>query len=62
MVRPNLPVAGEKLPPLDQVVAKVPAPVLALLDDLFRAKFTMVRRYPAEVQSAAEGRGTEGAN
>lgn len=43
-----VPVAGEKLPSLDEVVARVPAPVRALLDDLFRAKFTMVRRYPAE--------------
>ncbi len=42
------PVVGEKLPSLDEVVARVPAPLRALLDDLFRAKFTMVRRYPAE--------------
>jgi hypothetical protein len=40
------PVRTEKLPALDELVARVPANVAALLDDLFRAKFTAVRRYP----------------
>ncbi len=35
--------AGE-LPPLDQLVARVPAEVREALDDLFRAKFTRVQR------------------
>jgi hypothetical protein len=48
-------VAGERLPALDEVVARVPAPVLALLDDLFRAKFTTVRRYAAEPAPAGAG-------
>jgi hypothetical protein len=38
-------VTGEKLPSLEEMVARVPADVAALLDDLFRAKFTGVRRY-----------------
>jgi hypothetical protein len=33
-----------ELPPLDQLVARVPAPVRAALEDLFRAKFVRVRR------------------
>jgi hypothetical protein len=36
---------SEKLPALDSLVARVPPEVLGLLDDLFRAKFTGVRRY-----------------
>jgi hypothetical protein len=35
---------GEALPPLEELVARVPPAVLAVLDDLFRAKFTGVRR------------------
>jgi hypothetical protein len=35
--------AGD-LPPLDQLVARVPAEVREALDDLFRAKFTRVQR------------------
>jgi len=35
--------AGE-LPPLDPLVARVPAEVREALDDLFRAKFTRVQR------------------
>jgi hypothetical protein len=46
--------AGEKLPPLDELVARVPAPILGLLDDLFRAKFTGVRRYSAAEQTDRE--------
>jgi hypothetical protein len=35
------------LPPLDELVARIPAPARALIDDLFRAKFVAVRRLPA---------------
>ena len=46
-------VIGDKLPPLDELVGKVPAEVLGLLDDLFRAKFTGVRKF-AVPSAAAE--------
>lgn len=39
---------GDKLPPMEELVARVPPRVLGLLDDLFRAKFTGVRKVPAE--------------
>ncbi|MFY9922922.1 MAG: hypothetical protein WCA95_14235 [Opitutaceae bacterium] len=52
------PVVGEKLPALDDLVARVPAPVLGLLDDLFRAKFTTVRRYSPGDSAAGQGAGT----
>jgi len=42
------PAAQEKLPALDDLVARVPANIRAVLDDLFRAKFTGVRRMPPE--------------
>jgi hypothetical protein len=35
-----------RLPPLAELVEKVPADVRGILDDLFRAKFLTVRRYP----------------
>ena len=35
------------LPALDSLVARVPAEVREALDDLFRAKFTVVKRVPA---------------
>jgi hypothetical protein len=38
-------VVGDKLPPLDELVGRVPAQVVGLLDDLFRAKFTSVRKF-----------------
>jgi hypothetical protein len=41
--------SGEKpvrLPPLDDLVARIPPAVRASLDDLFRAKFTIVRHVP----------------
>jgi hypothetical protein len=44
---PALPTAAAEagdLPPLDQLVARVPAEVREALDDLFRAKFTRVQR------------------
>jgi hypothetical protein len=40
------PVDGDTLPPLDELVARIPAPVREILDDLFRARFTTVRRVP----------------
>jgi hypothetical protein len=43
--RPAAPAAGEGLPPLDELVARVPAEIRAVLDDLFRARFTGVRRF-----------------
>jgi len=54
-----VPVVGENLPSLDDVVRRVPAPVLALIDDLFRAKFTTVRRYSAEPPPPDVGRGRD---
>ncbi|HXQ80909.1 MAG TPA: hypothetical protein VN775_06345 [Opitutaceae bacterium] len=39
------PTIGARLPPLDELVEKVPAAVRDILDDLFRAKFTAVRKY-----------------
>jgi len=36
--------AEPDLPPLDQLVARIPADVREALDDLFRAKFTRVTR------------------
>jgi len=35
-----------KLPPLDELVARIPHAVREALDDLFRAKFTTVRQVP----------------
>lgn len=36
----------KKLPVLDTLVARLPAGTRAALDELFRAKFTFVRRVP----------------
>jgi hypothetical protein len=47
-------VTGDKLPPLEEMIAKVPPDVAALLDDLFRAKFTGVRKY-ADAGAAIAG-------
>jgi hypothetical protein len=47
------PTVGARLPPLDELVEKVPADVRAILDDLFRAKFTTVRRYPGSAGTGA---------
>jgi hypothetical protein len=39
------------LPPLDDLVARIPEEVRHTLDDLFRAKFTAVRRvYPKQLK------------
>jgi hypothetical protein len=43
--RSPVPVLGENLPPLEELVSRVPAGVRGVLDELFRAKFTAVRRY-----------------
>ncbi len=42
------PVADRKLPPLETLVARIPAETRAALDELFRAKFTTVRRVPEQ--------------
>jgi hypothetical protein len=47
--------AGAGLPGLDEVLARVPPDVLGILDDLFRAKFTTVRRYDAEAAAPKSG-------
>jgi hypothetical protein len=47
-------VIGDKLPPLEELVGKVPAELIGLLDDLFRAKFTGVRKFAVP---AAEPKG-----
>jgi hypothetical protein len=44
---------GDRPPPLEELVAKVPPAVIGLLDDLFRAKFTGVRRF-ADTPAAPE--------
>ena len=43
----------DELPPVEELVGKIPAETRALLDDLFRAKFTTVRRVPATALNAA---------
>jgi hypothetical protein len=43
-------VIGEKLPPLDELVSRVPENLRGILDDLFRAKFTGVRKFSPAVQ------------
>jgi hypothetical protein len=44
--RGDAPVLGDRLPALDELVARVPEGARDLLDELFRAKFTEVRRFP----------------
>jgi hypothetical protein len=43
----DAPVLGDRLPPLDELVARVPPGLREMLDEHFRAKFTAVRRFPA---------------
>jgi hypothetical protein len=50
--RATVPVVGETLPALDDLVARVPPAVRGLLDDLFRAKFTSVRRVTPDLPKA----------
>lgn len=38
--------AAKSLPPLDELVNRIPAEVRDVLDDLFRARFVTVRRVP----------------
>lgn len=40
------------LPPLDDLVARVPAPVREKLDELFRARFVTVKKMPPGVFKA----------
>jgi hypothetical protein len=40
--------ADEVLPPLDELAGRVPPAVVAAMDELFRAKWTAVRRFPRE--------------
>ena len=40
-------VEASPLPPLDDLVQRIPAEVRELLDELYRVKFTAVRRVPA---------------
>lgn len=51
--RPRTPAAGAlddeptaPLPPLEDLVNRIPGPTRALLDELFRAKFVTVKRVP----------------
>ena len=37
---------GKPLPPLDELVKKIPADIRATMDELFRAKFVSVKRVP----------------
>jgi hypothetical protein len=47
---------AKELPTLDELVQRIPAEVRDVLDDLFRAKFTKVRRIPARaLKSQVEG-------
>jgi hypothetical protein len=50
------PAVSEKLPPVDELVARIPADVRGLLDDLFRVKFNSVRRFgtPDEVKPSSQ--------
>lgn len=44
------------LPPLEDLVSRIPAPTRALLDELFRAKFVTVRRVPKSALKSAPAR------
>ena len=45
---PQVPVEREVLPALEDLLPRIPAEVVAALDEHFRAKFTSVRRIPRE--------------
>ena len=47
--------APVRLPPLDELVKRIPPQVRETLDDLFRARFTGVRRVPAEALKVSPG-------
>lgn len=38
---------GKHLPPLEDLVKRIPVPARELLEELFRAKFVTVKRVPA---------------
>jgi len=44
--------AREPLPPVETLVERIPQPVRDALEDLFRARFTSVRRLPAPTEPA----------
>lgn len=44
-----------RLPPLDELVKRIPPAVRETLDDLFRARFTSVRKVPAEALKVPTG-------
>lgn len=48
------PTVGANLPPLEELVGKVPAAVRGILDDLFRVKFTGVRRFSAAARPGTQ--------
>jgi hypothetical protein len=58
--RAAAPVIGDKLPPLEEMVARVPPHVLGMLDELFRAKFTGVRRIAPQGGDAGPSSGARG--
>jgi hypothetical protein len=51
--RSGAPTLDARLPPLDELVKRVPADVRRVLDELFRAKFTRVRKYAATAGTEA---------
>jgi hypothetical protein len=44
--------AREQLPPVEDLVERIPQPVRDALEDLFRARFTSVRRLPPPIEPA----------
>ena len=43
----------KQLPPLDELVAKIPAEVKEVLEDLFRARWTTVKKFPKKALKEA---------
>lgn len=48
-VAPPPAVSEGSLPPMEELVNRIPASAREALDELFRAKFVAVRRFPASV-------------
>ncbi|HWA85252.1 MAG TPA: hypothetical protein VG710_03430 [Opitutus sp.] len=48
------------LPSVDELVRQVPAEARALLEELFRANFTTVRRVPPSALKSADAPGASG--
>lgn len=46
--------ALERLPPLEELMPKIPSEVRAALDDLFRAKFTGVKKFSSAASTFAK--------